>query len=260
MKIVVKLGGTLLDDLTTQHALVSQLHAAASEHQIVIVHGGGKQVTRSLEERGIASHFVGGLRVSDEHVIDAVLQMIAGRVNKRLVAAFIAVGRNAVGISGVDGLLTTAVQWNAELGFVGKPQKTDATLLNLVFNAGYLPLVACIAGNTTGQIFNVNADQMAVSCAAGWGADRLLFLTDVPGVKGSTGQLIKNLTAQNCYDLIEAGVAHGGMQAKLESAVAALQQGIGEVCIASGRESDVVARSFHETGVGTRVSLAEVIQ
>ncbi len=239
MKVLIKLGGTLLDSADKRADLACQLAAAAKQCELVVVHGGGKQVTRFLEERGVESRFVNGLRVSDQTVIDAVTQVIAGGVNKRLVAAIIAAGASAVGLSGVDGALTQAVPLDAELQFVGKPAASKGALLDLLVNAGYLPVVACIAGDTKGNIFNVNADQMAVSCAAGWAADKLFFLTDVAGVKDAHGETLAKLTVSDIRGLIESGVAHGGMQAKLESAMWALESGLKEVIVASGQAPDI---------------------
>ncbi len=250
MKVLIKLGGTLLDDPESQIAMARQLASVAAQQETVVVHGGGKQVTRYLAERGIESRFVGGLRVSDMAVIQAVTQVIAGSVNKQLVAALVAEGKPAVGLSGVDGSLTTAVPMSSELQFVGKPVRTEPRLLTVLLDSGYLPVIACIAGDSAGNIYNVNADAMAVSCAVGWKAERLLFLTDVGGVKDSNGQIIPSLTSQAVAELIRAGVAHGGMQAKLDAARVAVDAGL-RVDIASGAEPDVALRLLRGEAVGT---------
>jgi len=256
VKVLIKLGGTLMDDSAKRHDLAQQLAEAAKTHELVVVHGGGKQVTRFLEERGVKSSFVGGLRVSDENVIDAVTKVIAGGVNKQFVAALCAVGRSAVGISGVDGLLTTAQKVSAELQFVGKPQHTNSKLLDLLLGGGFVPVVACIAADAEGNIYNVNADQMAVSCAVGWNADKLFFLTDVPGVKNVDGNVLPELTREEVSDLINSGVAHGGMQAKLESALWALEGGLSEVVIAAGQQPEICSRLLAGERIGTRLRVA----
>ncbi len=255
MKVLIKVGGTLLEDSAGRGAIARQLAETARQYELVVVHGGGRQVTRFLEERGVASRFVAGLRVSDDPVIEAVTSVIAGSVNKQLVSAIVAAGESAVGLSGVDGPLTSAVQFHPELGSVGKPCKTDGRLLNLLVNAGYLPVIACIAGDKNGNIYNVNADQMAVSCAAGWQADKLLFLTDVAGVKDGADRILTHLAAEDIGRLIESGVAHGGMQAKLEAALAALNGGLDEVIIASGREPNICMRLLAGEELGTRLAL-----
>jgi acetylglutamate kinase len=255
LKVLIKLGGTLLDDAAKRRDMARQLAAVAKQFELVVVHGGGKQVTRFLEERGIESRFTGGLRVSDEVVIDAVSKVIAGSVNKQLVSAMIAAGQPAVGLSGVDGLLTRAEPLDLErLRFVGKPTATDGKLFRLLASGGYVPVVACIAGDQNGSIYNVNADQMAVSCALGWPADKLFFLTDVPGVKGRDGGVIAHLTPSQVLELTGAGVAHGGMQAKLEAAVWALQDGLSEVVIASGQEPEACSRLLIGESLGTRLT------
>lgn len=255
MRLVIKVGGTVLDEPEHCAAAALQLAEIAREHELVVVHGGGKQVTRFLEERHVTSRFVNGLRVSDEAVIDAVTHVIAGGVNKRLVSAIAAAGESAVGLSGVDGGLTTAVRLDEALGFVGRPQRTDGRLLDLLVNAGYVPVIACIGGDSEGNIYNVNADQMAVSCAIGWRAEKLFFLTDVAGVKGADGRVLAELRAGEIASLTASGVAHGGMQAKLEAAEAALRAGIAEVAIAHAREANICRRLAAGERAGTRVAL-----
>ncbi len=254
MKVLIKLGGTLLDEAAKRSDLARQLAKIARNVELVVVHGGGKQVTRYLAERGVESRFVSGLRVSDETVIDAVTQVIAGGINKRLVAALCAAGKAAVGLSGVDGLLTLAEALHADLQFVGKPVRTDGRLFQLLVDGGYVPVVACLAADAQGNIYNVNADQMAVSCAHGWSADKLFFLTDVAGVKNGSGSVIGEMTPTAAQGLIQAGVAHGGMQAKLEAAIWALQGGLSEVVIAPGQEADICGRLLAGQLVGTRLT------
>lgn len=252
MKVVIKLGGTLLDDAEKRVAIARQLADVAAEHQLAVVHGGGKQVTRFLEERGVQSRFVGGLRVSDATVIDAVTKVIAGSVNKQLVAALTAIGMRAVGLSGVDGGLMRAEQLSPDLEFVGRPLESNGSLLDLLSGGGYLPVVACIAGDKSGQIFNVNADGMAVACAVGWRAERLLFLTDVAGVKDGSGNVLSTMTPGQMEGLIASGVAHGGMQAKLEAAGTALRKGL-RVTIAPGAADSVASRLLRGEQLGTEL-------
>lgn len=253
MKVLIKIGGSLLDDDASRFQIAGQLVEVAREYETVVVHGGGKQLTRFLESQGVRSSFVNGMRISDTAVIDGVTKIIAGTVNKSLVAAVLAAGETAVGLSGIDGLLTSAVPLAPELQFVGRPVKTDSRLLDLLVNSGYLPVVACLAGNSEGVIFNVNADQMAVSCAAGWRAHKLIFLTDVPGVRNAAGQVAPVLTTAETVDLIASGVAHGGMQAKLEASTLALRLGIEEVIIAPGNEVKICQRLLAGEPIGTRL-------
>jgi acetylglutamate kinase len=183
--------------------------------------------------------------------LDAVLKVLAGSVNQELVSAFIACGVPAVGLSGMDALLTEARPISDELGLVGKPVRSDPRLLHALIEFKYLPVVACVAGDRQGNFYNVNADQMAVSVAVALKVDKLLFLTDVDGVRGQDNQVCSTLSSDECRLLIDNGVAAGGMRAKLESAVDALEAGIPEVVIAPGAAPDIVAKLLAGAAIGT---------
>lgn len=255
MRILVKLGGTLLDAPESRARLATELSAIQrSGVEMVVVHGGGKQMTRFLAERGIESRFVGGLRVTTPEVIDAVLKVLAGSVNHELVASFVQAGSNAVGLSGIDACLVEAEQLSPDLGAVGRPVRSNPELLRLLSNNHFLPVVACVAGDRLGNVYNVNADQMAVACASGFQADQLHFLTDVDGVRGADSHVIPSLTIADCEHLIQTGVATGGMQAKLNAATDALRSGIGQVIIAPGALPDACARLLAGESIGTRVT------
>ena len=253
MKVLVKLGGSLLDNPASRISLGRQIAAAFTKVSVVVVHGGGKQMTRFLTERGVESRFVKGLRVTTPEVVDAVLKVFAGSVNKQLVGALRAAGAPAAGLSGIDGGLAVAEQLDPDLGAVGRIVRVDARVLDTLLGGGFLPVVACVAGgdSRTESVFNVNADQMAVACAVAWKADRLLFLTDVPGVKGGDGSVIARLTAADARELIRSGVATLGMQAKLESACTALAAGVREVRIAPGAEPGILDRLLRDEVAGT---------
>jgi acetylglutamate kinase len=254
VKILVKLGGTLLDARESRQRLAREIRWAVEQgHQVVVVHGGGKQMTRYLTDHGIESRFVNGLRVTTPEVLDAVVKVLAGSVNRELVAAFIACGARAVGLTGMDSLLTEARQMNEELGWVGKPIRSDTRILDVLLAGGYLPVIACLAGDFQGQFFNVNADQMAVSVAGALSVDKLLFLTDVDGVRGEDNVVHSALNTDQCRRLIETGVATGGMRAKLESAVEAIESGAAEVIIAPGALPGVIAKLLAGDPLGTRL-------
>jgi acetylglutamate kinase len=254
LKILVKLGGTLLDQPDLRAGLAGQITRAAREgREVVVVHGGGKQMTRFLGERGIESRFVNGLRVTTPETMDAVVKVLAGSVNHELVAAFTAAGANAVGLSGADSGIASAVQMDPELGAVGRVVKSNPGLLCLLTANGYIPVVACLAGDPEGRLYNVNADQMAVACAAGFGATQLIFLTDVDGVLDGAKRLCPELSAADCGRLIAEGAATGGMQAKLNAATSALEQGVGQVRIAPGAAPDVLSRLLAGEELGTRL-------
>jgi acetylglutamate kinase len=254
VKALIKLGGTLLDSPELRASLAAQI--AAVERQgvaVTVVHGGGKQMTRFLEERGVSSRFVNGLRVTTPETLDAVLKVLAGSVNQELVAALIAAGARAVGLTGIDGLLVEAEQMDPALGMVGRVARANPELLDLLVGGGFLPVVACVAGSHDGAMYNVNADQMASACGAGWKAQRLIFLTDIEGVLDASKQVQPVLTAGDCERLIRDGVATGGMQAKLNAAVAALDQGVEQIEIAPGAAPDVLVRLFAAETMGTSI-------
>jgi len=147
------------------------------------------------------------------------------------------------------------VQLDPELGQVGKPVSSDGRLVEILVREGYLPVVACVAGDPRGNIYNVNGDQMAIACAQGFRADKLIFLTDVDGVRDGSGQIRAQLTVAEAAQLVKNGIASGGMQAKLEAATAALHNGIGEVIIAPGTSVGVVENVLRGHGLGTRLIL-----
>jgi acetylglutamate kinase len=184
-----------------------------------------------------------------------VVKVFAGSVNAQLVTAFRKVGGNPVGLSGLSAGLVDAVQLDPELGQVGKPVRSDGRLLEVLVREGYLPVVACVAGDAAGNMYNVNGDQMAVACAQGFQASKLVFLTDVDGVRDASGQTCAKLTVEQSDELIKTGVASGGMQAKLEAASTALRQGIHEVVIAPGAQPGVVENVLAQQSLGTRMIL-----
>lgn len=253
MKVLIKLGGTLLDAPESRDRLCGEIAGVSRRAKTVVVHGGGKQMTRFLEERGVQSEFVDGLRVSGPEVIDAVLKVFAGTVNHQLVAGMVKARVKAVGISGVDAALTQTEILNARLGAVGRVVDVRPELLDVLVENGFVPVVACVGGDREGRIYNVNADLMAVALARGYAADQLWFLTDVEGVRGGDGQKIETLTPRRCEELIADGIATGGMQAKLNAAINALAGGVGVVVIAPGSESGVVAKLIRGQEIGTKL-------
>ncbi len=255
MKILIKLGGTLLDAAVSRERLAREIAELAREDEVVVVHGGGKQMTRFLAERGVESQFINGLRVTTADVIDAVVKVFAGSVNAQLVTAFRVAGALPVGLSGLSAGLVDAVQLSPELGQVGKPVSSDGRLLNVLVANQYLPVVACVAGDARGAIYNVNGDQMAVACASGFRAEKLIFLTDVDGVLDPSKAICPQLTAAQANQFIRDKVATGGMQAKLEAALSALGQGIGEVLIAPGAHPGIVAALRASEPLGTKMLL-----
>jgi len=259
VKLLVKIGGTLLDAEATRERLARQIATTARVAEFVVVHGGGKQMTRYLDERGIESRFVNGLRVTTPAVLDAVIQVVAGSVNRQLVGALNRTGARAVGICGLDASLVEAEQMDPALGAVGRVTRVNPEVLRQLLAGGFLPVVACVAGDQEGRFYNVNADQMAAACAAAFGADQLIFLTDVEGVLGANGHRVAHLTLPSSEALIAAGIATGGMLAKLNAAHQALRLGVPQVRIAAGAAEDVLDRVLAGKEIGTCLTAAEAV-
>lgn len=252
MRLLVKLGGTLLESDRRRASLAQQFRLLLDGgHRVVVVHGGGKRLSRYLAGLNHESEFRQGLRVTPPAIMDAVLRVLAGSVNRQLVAELQKAGLQAVGLTGIDAGTVQASQLAPELGLVGKVERVDPALLECLADRGYLPVVACIAGGDRGAIYNVNADQMAAACATALAVDRLVFLTDVGGVLDRQGSVIQDLEAREAETLIETKVAVGGMEAKLRAAIGALRRGIRGVSVVNGHEPDVLGRTAQDESVGT---------
>jgi acetylglutamate kinase len=243
MKMVIKIGGTLLEDAAERLRIAASVARQFRDgHQILLVHGGGKQLSRYLERAGITSQFVNGLRVTTAAALDGVVKVFAGTVNHELLAAFHQVGIPAVGISGIDAGCLVAEKLVGERGedwgFVGKITQADPRLWEVLLAGGFLPVMACLAVGEGGQIYNINADQAAVACAVHLRADCLIFLTDVDGVRDRDGRILQRLDAGEIPTLLQSGAVKGGMLAKLNAVQEALAQGLPRVHIGNGHVDD----------------------
>lgn len=261
MKLVVKLGGAGLDD----RALLDRCARALAElarqgHRVAVVHGGGPALTRTLERLGKRSEFVGGLRVTDAETRDVALMVLAGGVNKRLVAALARAGQPAVGLAGGDGLAFRARKLptnGCDLGFVGEICAADPRWLEAVWAQGALPVVASIALGLDDEYYNINADQMAAACALACAADGLIFLTDVPGVWDAERIPIGRLGTAQIAALTEKQVICGGMLPKLEACQRALTGGVARVHIVPAAEAEALPQVVAaEVQLGTEVVAA----
>ncbi len=234
MKFVVKLGGATIEDKRLLHACGKAIaDLVADGNQVAVVHGGGAQLTRTLAQMGKESQFISGLRVTDEETRDAALMVLAGRVNKSLVAAIGSHGQAAIGLSGGDGHVFRArkKKTNPDLGFVGEIAATDPRWLDAIWTMNAVPVVSSIALGFDGEYYNINADEMASACAVCTHADALVFLTDVPGVKGADGNVLRWLTLAQIPALERQNVVFGGMLPKLKACKDALNHGVKRVRI-----------------------------
>lgn len=234
MKFVVKLGGASLENKELLHACGKAIAELASDgNQVAVVHGGGVQLTKTLAQMGKVSEFVSGLRITDAETRDAALMVLAGRVNKSLVAALDTHGQAAVGLSGGDGHVFRArkKKTTPDLGFVGEIAAADPRWLDAIWTMGAVPVISSIALGFDGEYYNINADEMAAACAICTKAEMLVFLTDVPGVKGADGSVMRWLTLKEVPDLEKANVVSGGMLPKLKACRDALLHGVNRVRI-----------------------------
>ena len=266
--IVVKFGGHAMGEadyvsaFAADIALLDQVGARP-----VVVHGGGPQIGEMLKKLQIESNFIDGLRVTDEATISVVEMVLAGGINKALVAAIAKAGGRAVGISGKDGGLITARKLMATaktegsaieeaivLGFVGEPAHVDTSVLEALNTADLIPVVAPVGSDTDGETYNINADTAAGAVAAALGATRMLMLTDVAGVLGKDGKLITELTVSQAEALIRDGTVSGGMIPKVETCINAVLGGAEAAVIMDGRAPHaLLVELFTEHGMGTTI-------
>lgn len=243
MKFVVKLGGAALEKPELVALIARSLtELVADGNQVAIVHGGGTQLTKTLAAMGKKSEFISGLRVTDAETRDVALMVLAGRVNKSLVAALGQAGQAAVGLSGGDGQVFRARKKKMEhdLGFVGEIASVDPKWLEAIWTMGAVPVISSIALGYDGEYYNVNADEMASACAVATKADALVFLTDVPGVKGADGSVMRWLSLKEVPALQKSAVISGGMLPKLNACRDALMGGVKRVRILPAEAAKVL--------------------
>ena len=241
---VLKLGGELLEDAAAMHAAAEAVVRLATAGPLVVVHGGGRAIDAELRARGESPRFVDGLRVTDQAALDTVVSVLAGRTNTSFVAAIGAAGGRAIGLTGADGHLglsrraaplQTVSGETADLGLVGEPIGTDATLLADLLRARAIPVVASIGVDDRGVLLNVNADVLAAHLARVLPAERLIVAGGTAGVLDADGTTVATLPVDAIDRMTKSGVAHSGMIAKLAACHAAFSGGVREVRIVSGR-------------------------
>jgi acetylglutamate kinase len=246
--VVVKLGG---ETLAEQHDALRGVAALVGGHRLVIVHGGGKRLSTWLDRLGIQSRWNAGRRVTDDAALEVAVALLGGLVNRELVASLIGLGVKAVGLSGIDGNLLVSERI-AELGRVARVVDARLELLDVLLDAGWLPVVAPIALDEAGQICNVNADEAAAGLARALRA-RLILLSDTDGVRDGNGARIDRLDPAGAERLIVDGHITAGMIPKVRGALAVVAAGGREVVIADGRSPDALRRALSDPAFGTRV-------
>lgn len=259
--IVVKYGGNALAGADEANAVQSFARDVALLRAVgmrpVVVHGGGPQISAMMERLGKKPEFVGGLRVTDAETIEIASMVLLGNVNPQIVNAINSFGANAVGISGQDAALLRVRQRDPQLGFVGDIESVDASVVQSLLDDGAIPVIATIGSDGQGQAYNVNADTAAAAIAGAISAQKVIYLTDVPGIlrdRHDTGSLVARATRTEIAEMIATGVIDGGMIPKVESCLYALDAGVPDAHILDGRvEHVLLIELFTEAGVGTMI-------
>ena len=253
--VVIKLGGHAMG---SDEAMASFARDVVLMQQVganpVIVHGGGPMINAMLKRLDIQSEFVGGKRVTDAATMEVVEMVLSGLVNKRIVQAIGDQGGRAVGLSGKDAHLVTCKQTNPDLGFVGTPDKVDASILRNLFDSNVIPVIAPLGAGEKGETFNINGDTAAGAIAGALKADRLLLLTDVAGVKNADGEVLTEMSASQIRELTADGTIAGGMIPKTETALDAIDAGVRAVVILDGRAPNAcLLELFTDHGAGSLI-------
>jgi acetylglutamate kinase len=255
--IVVKIGGSTLGEGDSTVPDIIELWNRGAKP--VVVHGGGKVISDWVSKQGIQPVFIRGLRKTDRATLDVAIAVLAGLVNSELVAEFCSAGANAIGLSGVSGGMLKADVMDPEMGYVGKIIETNPAPVQAVLDAGAIPVIAPTAlladvpAGSHDRILNVNADTSAGHIAHALHADQLVFQTDVEGVLDATRRLIPRMTRRQAFDLIESGIAGGGMIPKIEACANALET-VGSGHIIDGRKAGALLACCAGEAIGTRIT------
>ena len=264
--VVVKYGGNALAG-TSEHDALSLFAEDIVLMRLVgmrpvVVHGGGPQISELMLKLGKETEFVDGLRVTDAETVDIARMVLKGQVNPQIVAAINIHGRYAVGVSGVDGGLIRATARDERLGFVGDVTEINPDVLHNLLDDEFIPVVATIGSDATGQAYNINADTVAGAIAESLGAEKLVYLTDIEGLRrdvNDAASLIRQITADELEALVADGSIAGGMIPKVSSCVHAVRSGVGNAHILDGRIAHVLLLEiFTDEGIGTMVKRDEM--
>lgn len=252
--IVVKIGGATFGkhDPILEDIVALQKRGVS----LVVIHGGGNLVTEWLTRQGTKTSFVRGERVTDKPALEMVTAVLGGLVNKQIVGTINMLGGKAVGISGVDGAMIQSSINNGELGYVGTVRKVDPTVLTILLNAGFMPVISPISyfafdrPSDAPLMLNINGDPLAGEIAAALKAQKLIFLTDVVGILDKGGKLLSRLDKTQARELIDSGIASGGMIPKIAGCLKALEAGT-TTCIIDGRQPGALIKAIGNNGTGT---------
>ena len=254
--VVVKYGGNAMIDETLKKTVMRDLVLLAQIGvKVVLVHGGGPEITETLARMNIKSKFVDGLRVTDREQIDVVQMVLAGKVNKDLVALIGSAGGKAIGLCGIDGGMIEARPVSKALGFVGEVVSVDTKPVLDALNAGYIPVISSLGYDKEGNVYNINADTAASRIAGELKASSFINMTDIKGIledPADENSLIKEVNASEALELIRDGVISGGMIPKVKCCVEAIRRGVKKVFIIDGRVPHaILIEVLSDEGIGT---------
>ncbi len=263
--VVIKYGGSaMVSSVLRQKVLEDIALMNFMGINVVIVHGGGKHITEISQRLGIKSEFVNGLRVTDRDTMMVTQMVLAGLINKDIVANIILHGAKACGLSGKDGSLILAKKKSADdgvdYGFVGEIISINSELLDIMKDSGYISVVSPLAVDENGDSLNINADVVAARIAQELKANKVIYLTDVDGIfmdKDDDTTLINSLNIQRCRELKDKGIISGGMIPKIDACMKALEHGVEKVHIINGTiEHAIILEMFTDSGIGTQINLS----
>ncbi|MBE9126192.1 MULTISPECIES: acetylglutamate kinase [unclassified Coleofasciculus] len=261
--VVVKYGGAAMKDSNLKDKVIRDIvFLSCVGVRPVVVHGGGPEINSWLDKLGIEPQFKDGLRVTDAATMDVVEMVLVGRVNKELVSLINRAGGKAVGLCGKDGnLIKARPEGRKGIGFVGEVNSVDTQLIESLVDSGYIPVVSSVAADETGQAYNINADTVAGEIAAALGAEKLILLTDTPGILQDykdPSTLLAKLDIQQARSLIETGVVAGGMIPKVTCCVRSLAQGVRAAHILDGRiPHALLLEILTDEGIGSMIVASE---
>lgn len=256
--VVIKYGGNaMINEELKMNVIKDVVLLSEIGVKVILVHGGGPEINRTLDKMGKETQFINGLRYTDEETIDVVQMVLAGKTNKDLVKLIMQKGGNAVGISGVDNQLIIAKKHESEddLGYVGDVDKINPNIIIDMLDKGYIPVIASVGTDEEGHTYNINADTAAAEIAGALGAENMILVSDIPGLladKDDEGALIPLVHVYEVNSLIEKGIIGGGMIPKVDCCVRAIRQDVKKAVIIDGRiPHSILIEMLSKEGIGT---------
>ncbi len=260
--VVIKYGGNAMVNEELKHSVMEDITLMKFIGlNPIVVHGGGPDISKALDEKGVKSNFVNGLRVTDEITMQTAQQVLVGKTNKEIVAMLNAAGGRAVGISGIDGSFIECKKQYTEvdgkkvdIGYVGDIVEVKRPLIDLLSNDQWIPVIAPIGTDKEGNSYNINADTVASAVAAAIQAEKLILLTDVEGIKGESGEIVYEASEDDIHEMLDSGTISGGMIPKVLGCMDAIDAGVAGVHIIDGRIPHcLLLEIFTRTGIGTMI-------